>query len=87
MKAKLSIFAWGLIIVDENYLNNPFPFEVINGSYLVKNWKSAIDSHTCGLPSARKQFLWIKEIFLWNTVKEKISLKLIKVLLIETQFF
>ena len=36
--------------------------------------------------SLRKQFLWIKETFLWSTVKEKISLKLKKVLLIQKIF-
>ena len=26
--------------------NNPFPFKVVNGSNLVKNWKSTIHFHT-----------------------------------------
>ena len=47
---------------------------LVNGSNLVKYWKYTIDEHTRCLTSPRKQFLWIKETFLWYTAKEKISL-------------
>ena len=52
--------------------NNPFPFNVINGSNLVRNWKSTIDLHTRRLPSPRKQFLSIKEtiVCIWSKKKK-----------------
>ena len=37
--------------------NNPFPFKVVNGSNLVKNWKSTIDLHTRRSSAPKKQFL------------------------------
>ena len=37
--------------------NNQFPFKVVSGSNLIKNWKSTIDLHKRRLPSLRKQFL------------------------------